>query len=303
MKPLAIVILGASGNLAKKKLMPALHVLHRRGRLPDACLVIGCGRTVHSNESFRKEFDVTEAFSASVVYKTGINGLWNFISSQFTSLGYPGEFDVMFFMALPPSAYEKTSAELLAEGFSNNARLVVEKPFGYDFESARLLNSALLGNFTEDRIFRIDHYLAKEAVQNILVFRFANMIFDASWNSHCIESIHINALETFGVGDRGAYFDKSGIIRDMVQNHLIQLLCLIAMDAPVSLSPEDIRQQKLQILRALRIESCVCSQYESYNEEPGVPSASTTPTFVELQLSVNTMRWSGVPIYIRAGRQ
>ncbi len=302
MKPLAIVILGASGNLARKKLLPALSILHQRKKLPSSYIVAGCGRTEHTNESFRAVLGVAGEFAESVVYKTGIAGLKKFLADEFLKRGAGEEYDTMIFMALPPAVFEKTASELCMEGFGKTARLVVEKPFGTDLESAKTLNRSLLECFPEERIFRIDHYLAKEAVQNILVFRFANMIFDSAWNSSCIESIHINALETSGVEDRGAYFDNAGIIRDMVQNHLIQLLCLITMDAPVSLSSEDIRQQKLQILRAMRIDKCVCGQYEKYGIERGVQPDSTTPTFTEMQLSVNTMRWSGVPIYIRAGK-
>jgi glucose-6-phosphate 1-dehydrogenase len=191
---------------------------------------------------------------------------------------------------------------LKAEGFGGEASLIIEKPFGYDQESARRLNSDLASIFTEAQIFRIDHYLAKEAVQNILVFRFANALFFPVWNNRYIESIQINAVEDAGILERGAYFDKAGIIRDMVQNHLFQLLSLLTMEAPSSLDTQDICLQKISLLRAVSVESCHRYQYVGYRDEKNVAPGSTTETFAELKLAINNFRWTGTPVYLRTGK-
>jgi glucose-6-phosphate 1-dehydrogenase len=209
---------------------------------------------------------------------------------------------VVFFLALPPEAYASTAAELHAQGFGPEAALIIEKPFGRDYASSRALNTELAARFGESQIFRIDHYLAKEAVQNILVFRFANSVFYPVWNSRYIESIQINAAETIGVGDRGAYFDTAGIVRDMVQNHLVQLLCLMTMEAPVSLEAEEIRAQKINVLKAITADACCRGQYRGYQAEKGVAPGSTTETYAELQLSIHAFRWAGMPVYIRVGK-
>jgi glucose-6-phosphate 1-dehydrogenase len=294
--PTAIVILGASGDLARHKLIPALSRLYARGLLCSECLVVGSGRTAFTDEEFRARFEIAPQFSQRLFYHTGIAGLKKFLDSK-------GEFStIIFFMALPPAEYAPKAHELRNEGFGAEARLIVEKPFGYDYESARMLNTRLAECFSEEQIFRIDHYLAKEAVQNILVFRFANSLFEPVWNSHYIESIQINAFETVGVAERGAYFDRAGILRDMVQNHLMQLLCLLTMEAPVSLSAEDIRSQKIAVLKALKIDQCLRGQYRGYRQEKNVRPDSATETYAEVQGSINTMRWSGTPVYIRTGK-
>ncbi len=292
----AIVILGASGDLAKRKLIPALAKLYEKKQIDPNSVIIGSGRTVFTYASFRERFGISGGFSNMLHYHTGIAGLKTYIDSL-------GTFDrIVFFMALPPEVYGKYAAELVREGFGGKANFIIEKPFGYDYKSSRALNRELTGYFDEHRIFRIDHYLAKEAVQNILVFRFANSIFYPVWNSNYIESIQINAFESFGVERRGAYFDNAGIIRDMIQNHLTQLLCLIAMDSPVSLEPADILSQKINVLRALRASSCRRFQYRGYREEIGVAQDSMTETFAEMKLYIDNFRWTGMPVYIRAGK-
>jgi glucose-6-phosphate 1-dehydrogenase len=229
-------------------------------------------------------------------YHQGLPGLKAFIREK-------GSFDrVVFFMALPPSAYGTRAEELVGEGFGTDTALIIEKPFGYDYDSAVALNAALGRHFEERQIFRIDHYLAKEAVQNILVFRFANPLFAPVWNTRHIDSIQINAFEDIGVEDRGAYFDRSGIIRDMVQNHLTQLLCLLTMEAPVSLDAADIRAQKLNVLKALEVSETCRGQYRGYENEKGVASGSTTETYAELRMEIRTFRWAGTPIHVRTGK-
>ena len=207
-----------------------------------------------------------------------------------------------FFFSLPPKVYAETAAALRAEGFGEETRIIVEKPFGYDQDSARELNRRLSEQFPEQRIYRIDHYLAKEAVQNILIFRFANSLFYPVWNSGYIESIQIEAAEELGVESRGAYFDGAGVVRDMVQNHLIQMLALLTMEAPVSLDPEDIRSQKVNVLKALEVLRFRRGQYEGYRNEETVNPDSTTETYVELEMRIRNFRWEGTPIYIRTGK-
>lgn len=292
----AIVILGASGDLASRKLIPALEALYTKGKLCSSTAIIGCGRTSFTNETFRTHFSASKEFSSHLYYHQYIPGLKDFINSL-------GSFSrIIFFLAQPPSAYGPTARELVAEGFSNEVSLIIEKPFGYDYDSAKALNSELSACFTEDQIFRIDHYLGKEAVQNIMVFRFANAIFNPVWNSKYIESIQISALESSGIHERGGYFDRTGIIRDMVQNHLIQLLALITMEPPVSLDSEEIKAQKMNLLKSVAVEEIYRYQYDGYLSERGVRPDSTTETYAELKLSINNFRWSGLPIYIRTGK-
>jgi len=294
--PTAIVILGASGDLATNKLIPALSRLHARGMLCADCLVVGSGRTAFTDEEFRARFKITPQFGQRLLYHAGTAGLKQYLDAR-------GPFrTIIFFMALPPAEYAQKAQELRREGFGAEARLIVEKPFGNDYDSARALNAELAACFSEKQIFRIDHYLAKEAVQNVLVFRFANSLFEPVWNSHYIESIQINAFETVGVADRGAYFDHAGILRDMVQNHLMQLLCLLTMEAPVSLSAEDIRAQKIAVLKALKIDQCLRGQYRGYRQEKNVRPDSATETYAEMQCAINTLRWSGTPVFIRTGK-
>jgi len=292
----AIVILGASGDLAKRKLIPALSHLYGTGLIDKVGLIVGTGRTPFTHEQFRERFDVSSSFAGMLHYHQGIPGIRDFINRN-------AEVDeVVFFMALPPSVYAKETRELYDEGFRDKARIIIEKPFGYDYESAKVLNDELHQYYKESQIFRIDHYLAKEAVQNILIFRFSNSLFYPIWNSQHIESIQISGFEEDGVGGRAGYFDRAGVIRDMVQNHLTQLLCLATMEAPVSLDPEDIRAQKINVLKSIRVADCCRFQYKGYREEKGVSSDSNTETYAEIKLFIDNYRWTGCPIYIRSGK-
>jgi glucose-6-phosphate 1-dehydrogenase len=292
----AIVIIGASGDLAKRKLVPAVVALSANGKITPGDCVIGVGRTFFTDRTFREHFNVSGDFAERIFYHQYIPGLKKYIAEK-------GEFaQIVFFLAQPPEAYSITAKELVAEGFGREVSLVIEKPFGYDYESAKTLNRQLLACFNESQIFRIDHYLAKEAVQNILVFRFANTLFNPIWNGDYIESIQINALEDIGILDRARYFDKSGIIRDMVQNHLLQLLSLLTMEAPASLSAGDICFRKSELLKSVAVVACHRSQYNGYLGEKGVAPESTTDTFAELALAINNPRWKGVPVYIRTGK-
>jgi glucose-6-phosphate 1-dehydrogenase len=292
----AIVILGASGDLASRKLLPALDALYSQGKICSSIAIIGCGRTPFTDESFRSHFNISKEFSTHLHYHQYIPGLKKYIESldSFTR--------IIFFLAQPPAAYAPTARELVAEGFSKEVSLIIEKPFGYDYDSARALNSELSACFSEEQIYRIDHYLGKEAVQNIMVFRFANSIFNPVWNSQYVESIQISALENISIFERAGYFDKTGIVRDMVQNHLLQLLALLTMEAPVNLNSDEVKIQKINLLKTIKIENIYRYQYAGYKDERGVHPDSTTETFAELKLSINNFRWAGMPVYIRTGK-
>ncbi|MBI9101185.1 MAG: glucose-6-phosphate dehydrogenase [Spirochaetales bacterium] len=292
----AIVILGATGDLAQRKLIPALDLLYQQNNLGEGTILVGSGRKPVSHEDFKSLFNASKDFEKQMFYHQGIEGLWDYLKTK-------GEFNrIIVFLALPPETYEKVTGDLAKEGFGEETFLIVEKPFGRDIETARHLNRTLTTHFREDHIFRSDHYLAKEAVQNILIFRFANSVFEPSWNNHFVESIQINAFEEIGVEDRGAYYDTAGSIRDMIQNHLFQLLCLVTMEAPVSLNSEDIRNQKINILKNLRVVNTYRGQYEGYRNEKGIKENSDTETYAEMELRIDNYRWAGVPIYIRTGK-
>lgn len=293
---IAIIIVGASGDLAGRKLIPALEILYNKEKICPPCIVVGCGRTYFTDEQFRERFNISAEFASHTFYHQFIPGLKQYLQSK-------GDFTrAIFFLSQPPSAHMNTVREIAEDGFGQDATIVIEKPFGYDQKSAAEMNQYLYRYFTESQIFRIDHYLAKESVQNIMIFRFANSAFLPAWNSHYIESIQINAIEDIGIAHRGGYFDKAGIIRDMVQNHLLQLLCLITMDTPSSLTAHDIQQQKLSILKNIKIEECHRFQYEGYLQENGVDPKSKTETFAELKLFINNTRWAGMPVYVRCGK-
>lgn len=292
----AIIILGASGDLSKRKLIPALNNLFTSGVFDESSIIVGSGRTAFSDEEFRKQVPLPDNFSKLIYYHQGLEGLKKFIESKGTFNKF------VIFMALPPEAYAETIQNLYEGGFNENTSLIIEKPFGYDLDSAVSLNRHISKYYKESQIYRNDHYLAKEAVQNILVFRFANSMFQSIWNSSHVESIQINAIETLGIGTRGAYFDRSGIIRDVAQNHLMQLLCLMTMEAPVSLNAEDIMSKKIDVLRMVSVDNFYRYQYEGYHNEKGVASGSTTETFAEIKFSINNFRWAGTPIFIRCGK-
>lgn len=288
--------MGASGDLARRKLVPALARLWQRGELAEPFVVMGSGRSEFTDESFRERFDVDPAFAAHMHYHQGTKGLHDAVRAL-------GAFSrTVAFLSLPPKAYGSSARELAEDGFGEETALIIEKPFGYDYESAQSLDRELAESFDESQVYRIDHYLAKEAVQNILVFRFANSLFYPIWNSRYVESIQINASESIGVENRGAYFDNAGMIRDMVQNHLTQLLCLLTMEAPVTLDAEDIRAQKLSVLKALEVVKVCRGQYNGYRDEENVAPDSTTETYAELQLAIRNFRWTGMPVYIRTGK-
>ncbi|CAM6097982.1 unnamed protein product [Calypogeia fissa] len=322
---LSVIVLGASGDLAKKKTFPALFNLFKQGFLPsDQVRVLGYARTELTNEDLRKRLrgylkasdpSVLEAFLKLVTYTAGgydstegFQKLEKEIVQHEETLHAGGASNQrLFYLALPPSVYPQVSTMIRQNNMTQQGwtRVIVEKPFGKDLESSEELSKQLGALFTEEQLYRIDHYLGKEIVQNLLVMRFANRVFMPMWNRDNIDNIQIVFKEDFGTEGRGGYFDQYGIVRDIIQNHLLQVFSLIAMEKPLSLSPEHVRDEKVKLLRAVKPideEDVVLGQYQGYRDDAGVPKDSNTPTFAQLVLNVNNERWDGVPFIIKAGK-
>ncbi|MCL4831668.1 MAG: glucose-6-phosphate dehydrogenase [Caldilineaceae bacterium] len=342
--PALMVIFGASGDLAQRKLLPALYNLVQKGLLPADFTILGYSRTPYSDDEFRelarhgveKHADVEFQESAWAAFAQGIFYVaggyddpagFARLQARITELeGFrPTGKNRLFYLSTPPSVYEAVATQLgqadlvRPAGESCWTRLVVEKPFGRDLASAHALNDHLLRIFDEDQIYRIDHYLGKETVQNILVFRFANGIFEPVWNRNYVEHVQITVSESIGVEQRGGYYDKSGALRDMVQNHMLQLVSLIGMEPPVAFDAKAVRDQKVNLLRSIRPLApqevgnyLVRAQYApgllngdalpAYTDEEGVAADSTTETYVAWKLEIDNWRWNGVPFYLRTGK-
>ena len=337
-------LFGATGDLAKRKLFPALFSLYKEGKLAEDFAVIGLARRPRTNEQFRS--DLYESISEFCRYKPTDSELWNRFAQHFVYMsldihnpdgfrelnklsdeldekfGIPG--NRLFYLALAPELFGPVSFNLREGGLLESKgwhRLVIEKPFGYDLPSAQLLNEQLSQVFREEEIFRIDHYLGKEMVQNIEVIRFANAFFEPLWNNKHIANVQITLSETVGVEDRGGYYDKSGALRDMGQNHMLQMLTMIAMEPPSRQHPEDIRDEKVKVLRSLRRfassddvrKNVIRGQYAEgslrgkalpgYRQEDSVNPESTTETYFAAKVFVDNFRWAGVPFYIRTGKR
>ncbi|KIO25023.1 hypothetical protein M407DRAFT_244236 [Tulasnella calospora MUT 4182] len=328
-----IVVLGASGDLAKKKTFPALFGLYREGFLPNDLHIVGYARTKMDKEEFHKrevsyiknpanDEEVTkkiEAFQSISTYFAGaydkdedFQGLEKHL--QEIESQYPTEErNRIFYFALPPSVFLDVAKGLKKNNYSERGvnRIIVEKPFGKDLESSRQMMVTLKKEWQEDETFRIDHYLGKEMVKNMLVLRFANIAFSAAWDKNSISNVQITFKEPFGTEGRGGYFDEFGIIRDIQQNHLLQVLTILTMERPVSFSAEDIRDEKVKVLRAIppvEQKDVLLGQYVSANGKPGyldddtVPKGSVCPTFAALTLWINNPRWEGVPFILKAGK-
>jgi glucose-6-phosphate 1-dehydrogenase len=331
-EPAAIVILGASGDLTRRKLVPALHSLACGGLLSPDTQVIGVARTPLSDGAFRDRLYEGVAEYARVRPAPGICELWPRFAGRYCYLA--GSYDDpetyrrlgerlvqldaeagtqgnrYFYLATPPTLFPVIIEQLGRAGLSSSdsgwTRIIIEKPFGHDLDSARRLNEQIHGVFDESQVYRIDHYLGKETVQNILTFRFSNAIFEPLWNRNYVDHVQIAVLESAGVGHRAGYYEQAGVVRDMVQNHLVQLLTLTAMDPPVAFDAKSLRDEKVKVLQAVRPISLVDSvwgQYEGYRDETGVASDSRTPTYVALRLCVDNWRWQGVPFYLRTGKR
>ncbi len=341
--PSIFIIFGGSGDLAKRKLVPALYNLYIDGHLPEHFAIIGLGRTEYSNETYQEKMkkEVGE-FSRRGLHSDEQWGQFApalhyvvldvFKKESYEHLmAYIGKLEkdwiqksnLLFYLSVAPELVEPIAESIGASGICENidrSRIVVEKPFGFDLESAQALNQKLTGLFDERQIYRIDHYLGKEAVQNMLVFRFANTLFEPIWNRNFIEQVQITASETVGLEDRAGYYDQSGALKDMIQNHVLQLLCFVAMEPPMSFSADEIRNRKVDVLRAIRkyepnevpfysargqygAGSSKGEPVKAYREEPDVKENSPTETFAAVQFFVDNFRWQGVPFYVRSGKR
>lgn len=330
-RPTTVVIIGASGDLTRRKLVPALFNLASKGRLPPGLRIIGYARSDFSEEGFREFMregarelgdlnvhrDEWDRFARDLHYLQGDVGSTADMERLRDHLdeldrGGPGS-NRLFNLAIAPHLYEGAVETLGAVGLASAdggwSRVIIEKPFGRDLPSAAELNRVVSGVFSEDQVYRIDHYLGKETVQNLMALRFANTIFEPLWNRNYVDNVQITVAEEVAVGDRGGYYDQSGVVRDMVQNHLLQLLAMVAMEPPNAGHPESLRDKKVEVLRAIRPldpqgapGDAIRGQYRGYRDEPGVPAGSSTATYAALRLFVDNWRWQGVPFYLRTGK-
>ncbi|MEH6453380.1 MAG: glucose-6-phosphate dehydrogenase [Psychromonas sp.] len=349
-----IVIFGASGDLTYRKLIPALYHLYADGQLPKAFSVLGVSRTEYTDESYRSKLKASlqemektdpvllDAFcdhlhyqaidTAAVADYAKLVTRLDVLAIKFkfsqnkknVSAGHKLQSNTLFYLATPPSLYGIIPTNLAAHGLNDEEngwkRLIIEKPFGYDLKSAQALNKQIHKHFYEHQIYRIDHYLGKETVQNLLVFRFANTIFEPLWNRNFVDYVEITGSEFLGVEERGGYYDGSGAMRDMFQNHLLQVLSLVAMEPPAAINADTIRDEVYKVIQSLKPLSendvknnLVLGQYTEsnvrgkflagYRDEPGVSDESRTETYVGMKMFIDNWRWNGVPFYVRSGKR
>lgn len=336
MSKFAITIFGASGDLTKRKLMPALYFLFKNRQINMNYFILGVGRTKYNDDTYRsyikeellsfikpdkQEMQLMNDFLSLLHYLSidpADESKYNLLKKKLVSLNGDKEpNDLLFYLATPPSLYGVIPISLKKVGLNTkNSRIIVEKPFGYDLKSAENLNKIYSSVFKEHQIYRIDHFLGKEMVQNLLAFRFANGVFEPLWNRNYIDYVEITAVENLGIENRGGFYDSAGALRDMVQNHLIQLVALTAMEPPANFNADSFRNEVVKVYESLTPlsqedlnEHIVRGQYthsgskKGYREENQVDPASRTETYIAMKLGISNWRWSGVPFYIRTGKQ
>jgi len=298
-----IVIFGATGDLCKRKLIPALFELWKKELLPKNLLIVGASRREHTRESWLEHLgDYPEEFTHWLDFRS-----CDLDNPESLSILHDVSEDTTYFLSVPPERYENAIINLKEGGFlddPNHSRVVIEKPFGYDLKSANHLQSVVERHLREKQVYRIDHYLGKDTVNNILATRFGNILLEPLWNREYIEEVQIFATETIGCEGRSQYYDTAGVVRDMLQNHMLQVLSLIAMEAPCRMNATEIRREKTKVLAATRLGSkFITGQYEGYRDEQGVGPESMTQTFVAGDLYIDNWRWKGVPFHFLTGKK